>query len=227
MLESSRHTRFQAVYEANYARILGYALRRTASAEDAADAVANTFATAWRRFDDMPGNDIPTHQAPNRLLKKGVSPPGLPSSDPTAGEVTLWLYAVARRTLANHRRKEANRSTVIEMLAREYEEALWHDPLPMVRVNSLLADAWTALRREDQDLLGLVAWEALNTEQIAAVIGCPRSVTKVRIHRARKRFAKELDLRGVEHPRGTVKPLAPTRHVQGERAKALPDTEAM
>ena len=35
-------------------RLLAYALRRTASSEDAADAVAETFGIAWRRFDQLP-----------------------------------------------------------------------------------------------------------------------------------------------------------------------------
>ncbi|HLA82071.1 MAG TPA: RNA polymerase subunit sigma-24, partial [Thermoleophilia bacterium] len=136
-------------------------------------------------------------------------------------------YGVARRILANHRRKEANRSEVIGRLAHEYEEAVWLDPLPTVGAQSRLAEAWMALRREDRDLLGLVAWEALNTEQIATVIGCPRSVAKVRVHRARRRFAKELERRGIEHPRsGTVKPPSSTRHVRVGRAQALPDKEA-
>ena len=181
MLESSRQARFRAVYEANYARILGYVLRRTTSPEDAADVVADTFTTAWRRFDDMPAGDSPAHGAPDGRV---------------IDEAALWLYGVARRTLANHRRKEASRAAVVEMLAREYEEAVWFDPLPTVGVGRQLAEAWAALRSGDRDLLGLVAWEALTIEQIAAVVGCPRSVAKVRLHRARRRFANELKRRG-------------------------------
>ncbi|MBN1460860.1 MAG: RNA polymerase sigma factor [Armatimonadetes bacterium] len=214
MPESSRQARFRTVYEANYARILGYVLRRTASPEDAADVVADTFATAWRRFDDLPVRDSRNRKTPD---ERSIDGP------------TLWLYGVARRTLANHRRKEANRAAVAEMLARDYEEAVWFDPLPTVGVGTQLAEAWAALRAADRDLLGLVAWEGLTTEQIAAVIGCPRSVSKVRIHRARRRFAAELQRRGVA-PHGLdgpVKPTASTRHVQVGRAKALPDTEAM
>jgi RNA polymerase sigma factor (sigma-70 family) len=212
MLESSRHARFRAVYEANYTRILGYVLRRTTSHEDAADVVADTFVTAWRRFDDVPTEDSPAREAPE---------------GGTIDATALWLYGVARRTLANHRRREANRAAVVDMLAREYEETVSFDPLPTVAVGTPLADAWMALRAGDRDLLGLVAWEALTTEEISAVLGCPRSVVKVRVHRARRRFAGELERRGVEHPCGTVKPAASTRHVRNGRAKALPDTEAM
>jgi RNA polymerase sigma factor (sigma-70 family) len=206
MFESSRHARFRALYEDNYARILGYALRRTVSAEDAADVVADTFTTAWRRFDEMPGAPALSCAASTR---------------PCIDEATLWLYGVARRTLANHRRKVASRSAVIEMLAREYEEAVWFDPPPSLGAKSPLTDAWRALRPDDRDLLGLITWEGLTTEQIAAVIGCPRSAAKVRIHRARRRLAKELERRDV------VKPSSAGRHVQVGRAEALPDTEAI
>jgi len=206
MLESSHHARFRTVYEANYARILGYVLRRTTSPEDSADVVADTFATAWRKIDAMPGEGTPG---------------GAISGKPATDEATLWLYGVARRTLANHRRKEARRSAVLEMLAREYQEAVWFDSSPIVGAESTLAEAWTALRPKDRDLLGLVAWEALTTAQIAAVIGCSKTAAKVRIHRARKRFGKELERRG------NVKPSASCRHVQVERAEALPDSEAM
>jgi len=44
--------RFTAIYEANYHRILGYALRRT-SRDDTADVVAETFLVAWRRLGDV------------------------------------------------------------------------------------------------------------------------------------------------------------------------------
>jgi DNA-directed RNA polymerase specialized sigma24 family protein len=71
-----RRSRFEAVSRQTYEQILGYALRRCDSPEDAADVVAETFAVAWRRADALP--------------------PG--------GEARLWLYGVARNVLANHRR---------------------------------------------------------------------------------------------------------------------------
>ncbi|RFU37474.1 sigma-70 family RNA polymerase sigma factor [Actinomadura logoneensis] len=67
---------FAEVYAATYKPLLGYALRRCDSPEDAADVVAETFAIAWRRAAEMPAG----------------------------GEARLWLYGVARRVLANQRR---------------------------------------------------------------------------------------------------------------------------
>jgi RNA polymerase sigma-70 factor (ECF subfamily) len=88
--QALRRERFRLIYEANYTRILAYALRRTASPEDAADIVSETFATAWRRLDDLPAGD----------------------------ETPLCLYGAARRLLANHRRQEHQRGRLKEMLPR-------------------------------------------------------------------------------------------------------------
>jgi DNA-directed RNA polymerase specialized sigma24 family protein len=52
-----RRDRFRLIYDANYAPLLGYALRRGRTVEDAADIVAETFLVAWRRLDDIPAGD--------------------------------------------------------------------------------------------------------------------------------------------------------------------------
>ena len=195
MHEHDQKQRFHALYQADYARILGYALRRTACAEDAADVVADVFTTAWRKFDEIPDGE----------------------------EAVLWLYGVARRVLANQRRKAYGRGAVLELLALDYEEAFLAEPMAFTAgLSGALREAWAALTADDRDLLGLTVWETLSTAQIALVVGCPRAVTKVRIHRARRRFARELHRRG--YP---LKPETLTRHIRPGRAGALPDTEAM
>ena len=93
MEEAQRREKFRVLYEAAYPRVLGYALRRTPTPEDAADLVAETFLTAWRRFEELPPGD----------------------------EAQLWLYGVAHRQLANHRRGEQRRSALSERLVGELE----------------------------------------------------------------------------------------------------------
>jgi RNA polymerase sigma factor (sigma-70 family) len=207
MRRSAQHSAFRQLYEANYPRILGYALRRTATAEDAADVVAETFSIAWQKYADVPRGD----------------------------EATLWLYGVARRVLANHHRRQESRGAVIALLAQDYEEAIWVDPSPSGEVSPAVTAAWRAMSLGDRELLGLLVWETLTMEQIALVLGCPRTVVKVRIHRARRRFARELERRGIEvsgtgaEPTGTdrVKPPTLRRHIQAGRAEALPDSEVV
>ena len=51
-----RQHRFEAVYAAHHSPILGYLLRRTDNPDDAADVLAETFLTAWRRLEDVPAD---------------------------------------------------------------------------------------------------------------------------------------------------------------------------
>ena len=45
------------LFDANYADVLAYAVRRCPSRQDAEDLVAETFAVAWRRLRDVPEGD--------------------------------------------------------------------------------------------------------------------------------------------------------------------------
>jgi hypothetical protein len=56
---AARQVRFEAVYAANHVSILGYALRRTTCPDDAADILAETFLTAWRRLDELSYSYVP------------------------------------------------------------------------------------------------------------------------------------------------------------------------
>ena len=186
---AEREARFRAVYEAHFAAILGYALRRTECAEDAADVVAETFLVAWRRSDDLPPGD----------------------------DVRLWLYGVARRVLANQRRGERRRFALGELLAADLE-GVHKDPLPYDR--EPVRRAWAALREADQEILGLATWEELGTPELAAGLGCSRTAAKLRLHRARKSFAIELERAG-----GEWKPAAALGHVPNGRATVGPGTK--
>jgi RNA polymerase sigma factor (sigma-70 family) len=157
-----RQARFEAIYAAYHGPILGYALRRTGSPDDAADVIAETFLTAWRRLDEMP--------------------PG--------PQARLWLYGVARRVLANHHRGERRRSALADRLRGELAAAY----LPPDHSGELaqIAAAFGRLPERQRELLALNAWEGLDYGQIAVVLGCSRNAVRVRLHRARSRFATEL-----------------------------------
>jgi RNA polymerase sigma-70 factor, ECF subfamily len=66
----------EGLVDAHYDQLLGYALRRVDQPTDAADVVCEVLLATWRRIDEVPEGD----------------------------EAILWLYGVARRTLANLRR---------------------------------------------------------------------------------------------------------------------------
>jgi RNA polymerase sigma-70 factor (ECF subfamily) len=157
-----RRRRFEEIYAACHDPVLGYVIRRTGNGHDAADVLAETFLTAWRRLDDVPGGE---------------------STRP-------WLYGVARRVLANHHRGERRRLALGDRLRADLAEAVLvtdhHGDLAAV------AEAFRGLPERDRELLSLVAWEGLDTGQIATALGCSRNAVRVRLHRARRRFADAL-----------------------------------
>ncbi|MEU4577111.1 RNA polymerase sigma factor [Nonomuraea sp. ATR24] len=164
MSERDDRSRFEAVYRRTYEQILGYAVRRCASPEDAADVVAETYVVAWRRMSELP--------------------------DGEAGR--LWLYGVARRVLANHRRSERRRLTRHAELTAELER-LYAPPVHPSGGQDGVAEAMGMLADGDRELLALALWEELDPGEIATVLGCSRNAVRIRLHRARKRFAKALE----------------------------------
>ena len=191
MDEAQRTEVFRDLYETAYPRVLGYALRRTLTPEDAADVVAETFLTAWRRFDELPSGE-------------GILP---------------WLYGVAHRQLANQRRGELRKTALSERLARELEALApgSRDPLPSDLAG--FASAWRRLRPQDRELLGLVVWEDLSHDQLARLMSWPRELVRLRVHRARRRLAAELAKQGIEL--GAARARASRRTVPAADAPAL------
>ena len=56
------------------------------------------------------------------------------------------------------------------------------------------ASALQSLSAADQELLALVAWDGLTARESAASLGCSVSAYAMRLHRARRRLAAQLDL---------------------------------
>ncbi|MEV1002371.1 sigma-70 family RNA polymerase sigma factor [Nonomuraea sp. NPDC050202] len=163
MSEQDDRSRFEVVYRRTYEQILGYAVRRCSSPEDAADVVAETYMIAWRRMSELPEGE--------------------------AGK--LWLYGVARRVLANHRRSERRRLTRHTELTAEIEH-LYTAPSPHHDRDGV-EEAMDMLADSDRELLALTLWEGLDPGEIATVLNCSRNAARIRLHRARKRFAKALE----------------------------------
>ncbi len=181
--------RFEEIYDAYSGLILAYAARRTGNAADAADVVAETFTVAWRRLEDVP----PGEQA------------------------RPWLYGVARRVLANHHRGIQRRRRLDERATAEFARSMEVEPADLDgpdagRISAALGDLSVA----DRELLTLVGWDGLDPAEIAAMLGTSAATVRVRLHRARKRFARLLDTERVQ--RSTT-----TGHEPGRWAPARPD----
>jgi len=127
-------------------------VRRRAPEDVVDDVVADVFLVCWRRLDDVPREALP------------------------------WLYAVARKTLANDRRRRARRAHIpIEV---------GHEPEPAG--DSLLAGAFAELSDTDREVLRLVAWEGLSLRDAARVLDCSPVACRVRYHRAKSRLGARL-----------------------------------
>jgi RNA polymerase sigma factor (sigma-70 family) len=154
-----RRHRFEQMYAANCGPILGYVLRRTENPDDAADVIAETFLTAWRRLE----------------------------AEPAGAEARRWLYGVARRVLANYRRGERRRAVLADRLRAEL--AAGYRPAQCTGELAEFAAAFRSLAEADREVLALVGWEGLDRGQAAAVLGCSRNAVRIRLHRARRRLA--------------------------------------
>jgi RNA polymerase sigma-70 factor (ECF subfamily) len=154
--------RFEDIFDSHHRAILAYALRRTTRREDAADIVAETFLVAWRRLGDVP-----------------------------VGDELLWLYAVARRVLANAHRGERRLDALAHQLRLELRSldvpATEHPRADEVR------SAIATLGPQDRELVQLAYWEDLSPSQIATVLEVPASTVRVRLHRARNALRAALE----------------------------------
>jgi RNA polymerase sigma-70 factor (ECF subfamily) len=129
---------------------------RRGARDDVEDLAAETFTVAWRK------------------LPRDVSEP-LP-----------WLYAVAGKVLANHRRRLARRGTFAP-------DPATGDPAERVGGDRGLAAAFATLSETDREAIRLVAWEGLSAKDAARAAGCSTATFHVRLSRARARLARELE----------------------------------
>ena len=138
---------FRRLYAAHFDCVLGYALRRTSRAEDAADVTAETFLVAWRRLSHVPAGDA----------------------------ARPWLYGVARRQLANQRRGELRRRRLGERLRRDLSVVV-PDLSDQVVQDHVVDAAMSRLSARDEEVLQLHLWEGLEPREIGEVLGLPGTV---------------------------------------------------
>ncbi len=116
---------------------------------------------AWRRRDELPAVPLP------------------------------WLYGVARKVLANHRRGAGRREALADR-AGAHTAPFAPDPAEAIGVRADLVRALATLSENDRELVLLVAWEGLSVAEAAAILGCRDGTAAVRLHRARKRLQRAL-----------------------------------
>ncbi len=167
--------RFTELYELAYRPLLGYVLRRVDQPADAADVLAEVFLVAWRRLDQVPGGD----------------------------EGRLWLFGVARRTIANHRRGAQRREAATERLRSQFASMIAQVPDSREPEEPLVASALERLSDDEREVLTLTVWEGMSSPDIARMLGLKPATVRVRLHRARGRLRAELQTArelGIDRP---------------------------
>lgn len=163
MDENNRRGRFEQLFAQHYADVRGYVLRRSGVKDRSS-------------VDDAVSE---TFLVAWRRLED-VGPDPLP-----------WLFGVARPVLANQRRGNQRRAALADQLGRTATPA--HEAELASAVSDRLRTALLALSPREREALLLVAWEGLAPERAAHAAGCSAAAFRVRLHRARRHLALDLD----------------------------------
>jgi RNA polymerase sigma-70 factor (ECF subfamily) len=169
MSDGDKKVSFRNIYEQHYSRIRSYCLRRMNQA-DAGDAVADVFAVAWRRIEDVP-----------------------------TGEATLpWLYGVAYRVVSDYRRGQGRRGRLGVRLRGLSPTPVDAPDSQLVQRQDyeLVLASLDQLRPPDQEVLRLAVWEELSHGEIAAALNIKVATVRQRFHRAKRALLKEFERTG-------------------------------
>jgi len=152
-----RPAEFELLYTSCYAEIAGYVRRRVAEA-DADDVIAHVFTVAWRKFEQVP------------------PPP----------DDRLWLFGVARNSVAEHDRSRQRRLRLhVRLVQDAVTAASWARPANSDPRYEPVLTAIGSLPPAEREALRLVLWEELTQAEAASVLGCSVNAFELRYRRAR------------------------------------------
>ncbi|MFE9627710.1 RNA polymerase sigma factor [Streptomyces sp. NPDC006527] len=159
--------RFEALVHAVAQPLHTFLLRR-ADADAVEDILSETLLVLWRRIDDVPALTTGSEVDPDAVLP--------------------WCYGVARGCLANARRADGRRRRLTQRLT------LARRPVPAAAADHTdLYAALGTLGDLDREVVLLWAWEGLAPRQIAEATGLTPNAVSIRLHRAKRRLAAQLE----------------------------------
>jgi RNA polymerase sigma-70 factor (ECF subfamily) len=163
--DHERRARFERVAGEVYEPLQRY-LRRRATADDAADVLADTLLVVWRRLDAVPDEPLP------------------------------WCYGAARRCLANHRRGDSRRLRLVDRAGANLDHQAGDRLDPQTAIDASdpdLIDALSTLSHAEVEIVHLWAWEQLEPRQIAEALEATPNAVSVALTRAKRKLAARLD----------------------------------
>lgn len=98
-----------------------------------------------------------------------------------------WLLTVARNLIGNAYR---SRDRLVALQAKLRASAELRSGAESEDL--IVHDAMAALRDSERDILQLAYWDELSVAEIAGVLRCSEAAAKVRLHRARAAFRKQM-----------------------------------
>jgi len=162
---SPAETTFVRLYDEHYDEVHAFCVRRVGR-DDADDAAAEVFATAWRRIDHV-----------------------------DTSSARAWLFGVARMVVLNQWRSTSRRGRLRDRVKGVASSTPELPEMIVVRraEDEAVIVGLSQLRDTDREILRLAAWEELTGPEIAVVLGISLSAVQQRLHRAKKRLAARLE----------------------------------
>ncbi|WP_341940196.1 sigma-70 family RNA polymerase sigma factor [Microbacterium sp. LWH10-1.2] len=156
--------RFERAVTENSSALLAYFARRVEPAFDAADLLADTLLTLWRKANVLPKDD---------------------------GDVRPWMFGIARNVLLHHRRSAARRLALADRLRSQLSA---EPAVGFVDSSAFdeLRDALRSLEKLDQEIISLLHWDGLSLSEIGRVLKMKDGTVRSRYHRARARLRLQL-----------------------------------
>jgi RNA polymerase sigma-70 factor (ECF subfamily) len=154
---------FEALFASHSPAVRAFARRRIG--DDADDAVAEVFTTAWLRRDVVPDHALP------------------------------WLYRTLSHHVLHLQRTSARHARTVEAVAGQPQPDTAdpaNGVASSVDDRALVASGLARLTPDDRELLRLWAWEHLDVADLAYVLNVSSGTARVRLHRARRRLRAAL-----------------------------------
>jgi RNA polymerase sigma-70 factor (ECF subfamily) len=135
-------------------------------------------AYALRRTDRASAQDVVSETFLTAWRRRAELPP----------DELPWLLGVARLVLANHARSQRRRNALTQV----FTDQAYRRHTETADVDHEVLHAIAALSPDDRETLILVGWDGLRPTEAARVVGCTPSTFRVRLLRARRRLATQL-----------------------------------
>ncbi|RFU39736.1 RNA polymerase sigma factor [Actinomadura logoneensis] len=170
-----RPLRFTAVYDRHYTAVYRYVSGRLGG-QAADDVAAETFLAAFRRRADF---------------------------DPGRGVLRAWLFGIATRLVAQHRRAEERHYRALARVGVDPPHGGDEDRIDAVvdasAVRPRLAAALRGLSAKERDVVLLVALAGLSHQEVADALGIPFGTVGSRLNRARGKLRDALSTASEGH----------------------------